>query len=413
MVVAMRARPVTAVKGFRDGTDRLVSPEDTLDRLRPFLDRAGITRVANVTGLDVIGVPVVMACRPNSRGVAASQGKGLTLAAARASAVMESIESFHAESIVQPLVYASAGELSDRRVLDIARLPTRGPRPATRARRMLWITGRDLRDGGEVSVPYDLVHTDFTLDRRPGDGMFHVTSSGLAGGNHVLEATSHALYELIERDAAALWALRDEPDRDAARLDLSTVDDAGCRWVLDRLCAASVAVAVWDMTSDVGIACFGCQIAEDPAVGVLPALAAGGYGCHPRREIALLRALTEAVQSRLTYISGVRDDMFRASYAALSRPATRELAWTRVTAGTAARRFAEVPTAAHDSFDADVSLALERLAAVGLEEAVVVDLTRPDMDIPVVRVVVPGLESLTGGPARPGTPGRRTAGGRR
>jgi len=51
----------------------------------------GITRVANVTGLDHVGIPVVMACRPNARGLAVSQGKGLTLDAAKASAVMESI----------------------------------------------------------------------------------------------------------------------------------------------------------------------------------------------------------------------------------------------------------------------------------------------------------------------------------
>lgn len=76
---------------------RLVSAEETLARVKPLFPLFGITRVANVTGLDTIGIPVVMVNRPNSRGLAVSQGKGVTLAAAKASAVMESIESWHAE----------------------------------------------------------------------------------------------------------------------------------------------------------------------------------------------------------------------------------------------------------------------------------------------------------------------------
>ena len=63
----------------------------------------GITRIANITGLDRLGIPVVMVCRPNSRSIAVSQGKGLTLDAAKASGLMESVETFHAESITRPL----------------------------------------------------------------------------------------------------------------------------------------------------------------------------------------------------------------------------------------------------------------------------------------------------------------------
>ena len=73
-------------------------PEETLARLVPHLGRMGITRVANVTGLDRVGVPVVTAVRPNARSLAVSQGKGLTLAAAKVSAIMEAAELYHAET---------------------------------------------------------------------------------------------------------------------------------------------------------------------------------------------------------------------------------------------------------------------------------------------------------------------------
>src|SRR5689334_8359968 len=144
-------------KGFRDGTHRLVSPLETVARVRPFLPVMGITRVANVTGLDSIGIPVVMVCRPNSRSLAVSQGKGLDLAAAKASGLMESIEAYHAEQITLPLKLASYEELRyTHRVVDVEQLP----RPAhslfhTRLQ-ILWIEGYDLLQQEHVWVPYEM-----------------------------------------------------------------------------------------------------------------------------------------------------------------------------------------------------------------------------------------------------------------
>ena len=86
-------------KGYRLGTHRLIDPQATLEHIRPRLPEMGITRIANVTGLDRIGLPVVMVTRPNSRSLAGAQGKGLDLDSAMASGVMESVESYHAERI--------------------------------------------------------------------------------------------------------------------------------------------------------------------------------------------------------------------------------------------------------------------------------------------------------------------------
>ncbi len=88
-----------------------------LARIQPFFAQMGITRLANVTGLDTIGIPVVMACRPNSRSLAVTQGKGLDLEAAKVSAAMESIECHHAERILLPLKFASYRELVARHVV--------------------------------------------------------------------------------------------------------------------------------------------------------------------------------------------------------------------------------------------------------------------------------------------------------
>src|SRR5689334_18436902 len=60
----------------------------------------GITRVADITGLDRLGtVPVVQATRPFSLSNVVSQGKGASLCDAAVSAIMESAESFFAERL--------------------------------------------------------------------------------------------------------------------------------------------------------------------------------------------------------------------------------------------------------------------------------------------------------------------------
>ena len=101
MLVAESVEQLT--RKFEQGSARIVPASVTLERLRPLLPVMGITRVANITGLDRIGIPVVAVMRPNGRSYAVSQGKGLSLDRAKASGVMESIENWHAEEASLPL----------------------------------------------------------------------------------------------------------------------------------------------------------------------------------------------------------------------------------------------------------------------------------------------------------------------
>src|SRR5580698_7948827 len=168
-------------KSYRQGTHRLIAPETTLARLAPFLPAMGITRVANITGLDSIGIPVVVAVRPNSRGLAVSQGKGLDLFAAKVSALMESIEAHHAERIIAPLILASYDDIRrTRRVVNVDQLPRVSDRTATSSRiggkafhpglELLWIEGYDLINSESIWLPYELVHSNFTLPLPNGSG---------------------------------------------------------------------------------------------------------------------------------------------------------------------------------------------------------------------------------------------------
>src|SRR5258708_9957373 len=99
-------------KSFRGETHRMTAPSETVAQMRKWMPFMGITRIANLTGLDRIGIPVVAVYRPNSRSISVSQGKGANLAAAQASGLMESIEAYHAENINLPLRLASYRDTS-------------------------------------------------------------------------------------------------------------------------------------------------------------------------------------------------------------------------------------------------------------------------------------------------------------
>jgi len=384
-----------APKKYRAGTHRLISPEETIESVQRFFPVMGITRAADITGLDVISIPVVTVCRPNSRSVTVSLGKGLDVAAARASGVMESIEAFMAERITRPLLLSSFNDLrSSHPLVDVDLLPRTTESLYHPDLPILWIEGQELFTGTPRWVPYEMVHTAYTLPRPSGTGSFVATSNGLASGNHLLEAISHAICETVERDAATLHSVRAPAETALRRIDPRTVDDPGCGEALDRLDQADISVTIWDITTDIGIPAFRCRIAERRRPPVRTVYGAEGMGCHPDRNVALLRALTEAAQDRLAFISGARDDPTGWDYAQWMEPDPPP-GQTADLAGEAARDFTAVPAFDSDSLDADVAWELTALRSAGISEVVAVDLTREEFGIPVVRVIVPGLEGPT------------------
>ena len=380
-----------AIKSHRLGTHRTISPEQTLARVMPHMPAMGITRIANVTGLDNIGVPVVMVCRPNSRSISVAQGKGADLAAAKASGLMEAVETWHAEHITHPLKLASFDELrDDHALIDVGRLPRSSGSRYRPDLPLLWIEGRNLFDDGVLWLPYEMTHTDYTLPQPTGSGCFPANTNGLASGNHLLEATAHGLYEVIERDALTLWRL--SPNAHARRsLALESVDDPHAKKLLAQFEKAGLDVKVWDATSDVGVACFHCLLMGRNDDDTEPEF---GAGCHPAREIALLRALTEAAQARTTYIAGSRDDFSPEIYAATARSQRARACRRLLAQADEIVGFTDIPGFSSDSLTADIAWTLDRLQRVGIDQAVVVDLTKPRFQIPVVRVVVPGLEGV-------------------
>lgn len=406
------ARTSGAEKVVVDGTHRVAQLDDTLARLKPHLADIGVTRVAVITGLDVIGIPVVMVTRPNGRSLSVSQGKGISLTAAKVSGIMEAVEAWHAENVLLPLRLATEVELARvANVIEIDALPRRTHSRYHRDLSILWTQGVDLVSGRDVWVPYELVHLDYRVPGPQGSGCFAANGSGLAAGNHLLEAVSHGLTELIERDAITLWRYRSAPEQEQRRVELDSVDDPICRGLLDQFAAAGVLVAVWDLTSDLPCPTFRATIidaAPDPSRR-LPA--AAGFGCHVDAGVALSRALTEAAQSRLTLIAGSRDDAPPSLYLEHRDPRAIDAQLRTVRDGTGIRDFREIPSTSNALLEDDVTFEIDSLRASGLEQVVMVDLTRPESEIPVVRMMIPGLEGYAEKVTdyRPGARARRLA----
>ena len=348
----------------------------------------GITRLGNITGLDRIGIPVVVAVRPNSRSVSVSQGKGLDLPQAMASALMEAIEGFHAEVVGagRRARYRDLG--GDCSVVDPATLCTTG-RPFDAGAEITWLEGFDLLRREPCWVPAEIVHTDYT---QPLDGYFLAGSNGLASGNNLVEAISSAVCELVERDAVALWSASGIRARARRALDIASIDDADCRALLEKYDKAGIDARMWNVTTDVGIAAFICDIRDRFSDEPRRLRQFHGAGCHPDRSTALARALSEAAQTRLTYIAGVRDDLLPLEY---EEPAGVEIVDALLDAlrqENVPYLFHQIPSFAGDDLGQDLQWELEQLRSAGITRAVMVDLTRPEFEIPVVRMVIPGLE---------------------
>lgn len=289
----------------------------------------GITRVGDVTGLDVIGVPVWFAARPNSRGLSVSQGKGLTDARARISAIMEAIEGAVAEDTQRHIrMFGSIRSMVDRRVplVPFDRLPRVAPDLLDPERERAWIAGHSMRSEQEIFAPYELVGLDlraeFPWDRQA----FVMGSQGLGAGFDLEQAIHHALLELVEHNAT-LWI--DGPGINTVRpVAPHRLADDDLHGLDRRLAVAGIPFRLFDLTAGNGVpvvmACLPRQVMSEDGPGERWA---AGVAARQDAADAARTALLEAIQSRLTDISGARDDLTTDRY----RPNPAEAPWQRDT----------------------------------------------------------------------------------
>src|SRR3990170_3206547 len=300
---------------YLEGTQRVLAPETTLANTTELLPMIGVTRIANITDLDRVGIPVFSAIRPSAAAGAISiySGKGATETNARISAIMESFERCLAEQ-PEVSINLSGIDLNTERTVDTYENLSESypalypdalllPQPVDEFTSLEWVLGHDIMNDVEVFVPANAVFHPY--DPHNGNKLFRSNTNGLASGNTIEEAVLHGLLEVAERDALSIAEFTRNPGKEIL-LDESD----GLNYKLKRrMEEAGIIVKLWLLESDFDIPTV--VTALDDTVLRDPALLVMGAGAHLSPEIAISRALTEAAQSRVVQIHGAREDTDR------------------------------------------------------------------------------------------------------
>ncbi|MDQ3837999.1 MAG: YcaO-like family protein [Thermoproteota archaeon] len=412
-------------KWSKGGTSRTIPPEKTLPKALEVCRRIGVTRLADITNMDRLGVPNYSAVLPGTEDyIWVYSGKGATRRNAKASALMESIErycSLPSGNRKKRFIRGTAAELSKSYTVihpdDIIE-----PLNFSYSEDMImdYLEGTDLLTKKDVLVPVPLVLFRYSPSAPALNPFAFHHTNGLASGNVLEEAVCHALCEVIERDATSIAEIRARAipfhflktiENNLKRggftfdpipqqkfvddftifrdIELSFEFSRLFRRLASKFYQADLPLLIKDITSDIGVPTFVASSIEwiSPNYGYL----AEGHGTHPDARIALTRAITELSQTRAANIHGARDDLRKISFGENNTDDRR--AW-QFLASKERIRFDEIRSFKNEDILDDINLIIENLKRVGIRMAAIVDLTNPDIGIPVVRAIVPGLETF-------------------
>lgn len=372
-----------------------VTTEELIKKVEPFFERMGFVRFSNLTDFDRIGIPVVNAIRPTQQGMTVSHGKGLTLEAATASALMESVERFHASNSKVPFFKATYNYLKDNfNVIPLENIPLLKDSIFSPDNIEYWTTGWDIINNEEVIVPLSLV----TMKREESElDSFFRSTNGLAGSVDFLEAVTQALIEVIERDATTNCKMNAHFNNSIFylnRVRLESIEFETVRELIEKVKKADVYLALFDCTIDTKMPTYECQLIDMKDSDFY---LCKGMGSSLNVEIAMIRAITEAVQARAVALSGVREAFFMSEMMPLRLSSKKAI--INYLKDNPDNYFNWVDAKRHesivnDTFEDDINLCIEKLKNIGLNQVIVVDLTMKDCNFHVVRAVVPGLEGV-------------------
>ncbi|MEA1945640.1 MAG: YcaO-related McrA-glycine thioamidation protein [Euryarchaeota archaeon] len=391
----MRIRINPEIK-YQPGTQRVYGYETTLFNIEKILPDIGVTELKDITHLDRVGIPVVAATRPGASHGAISvySGKGATGIQARISAIMESVERCFAEipetntdfkdkPVNTERIVGTYEDFESENAIDPETL--RLPEPLSTGLRLEWMRGWDFMNSAEVLVPANAVYHPYIR----GMFLFRSNTSGLASGNTIEEAIVHGLLEVIERDALSIA----EYSRNTGKEIILQEEDGEVYDLRNKFENAGISVKLWLLPSiteiPVVVAALDDFTTENPAMLVM------GAGAHLSPEHAVFRALTEAAQFRLAQISGAREDVQKRSGFVMSAGYERMKRLNKFwyTDGEEIE-LARIPDLSSNTPAKNIHTIIERLRGVA-PQVIIVDLSQPWIDVPVVRTIIPTFELYT------------------
>lgn len=370
-------------------THRAIPPERTIENVEGKLRMAGVTRIAEITHLDRLGIPVYSAIRPGAAQGAVSiyAGKGATKSQAKASAMMEAFERYSAEINEEDSQMFETGIYRD---LEGAVNPETLILPqqsySLNETRLDWVKVVEITDDEEYLIPVNAIYHPYIS--KGGSMLFKSNTNGLASGNRIEEAVYHGITEVIERDA---WSIFESKKKSRGELVCDGIENPLIRNMLNKFHQSEIDVKLLDLTADVDITTV-AAVADDVVLKD-PALLSLGVGTHLNPEVAVIRALTEVAQSRATQIHGTREDtnraifMRKAGYERMKRINKHWFSDSHKLIDISSLKDKSKPT-----FKEDIETCLRILKKNGFKRVYYADLTRRVIKIPVARVVIPGME---------------------
>ena len=375
------------------GTHRVIAPKKTIEINEDKLKTAGITRIADITDLDRVGLPIYTAIRPTAEDGAVSiyGGKGISKDHAKASAMMEGFERYSAEkqdsddTVIANLdEIAKKGNYIDPKSLNLGQNLEKQDLSEFK---LEWNLACDIISGEEYYVPSNAVYHPYVHEDSI-DGLFKSNTNGLASGNVLDEAILHGMFEVIERDA---WSIFELTHKNYAQIDLDTIESDVVNDTIDKFASEVRKIKLMDFTADINVPTIAAS--ADDTVSKDAGLLTLGMGTHLDPEVAVLRALTEVAQSRATQINGAREDTVRADFA-------REAGYERM---KRINKFyfkeeenkislSDIENNATTSITEDIEIVKDELISNDISKILYTDLTRPELDISVVRVIIPEME---------------------
>lgn len=384
------------------GTHRVIAPKKTIEINEDKLKTAGITRIADITDLDRIGMPVFTAIRPTAEEGAISiyGGKGISKDHAKASAMMEGFERYSAERqdtdetiIATPQEIAERGNYIELRSLN---LPQNLEKQDLSNVKLEWSVAHDLITTEDFYVPSNAVFHPYTNDSAL--SLFKSNTNGLASGNVLEEAILHGIFEVIERDA---WSIFELTHKNYSQINLDTIESDLINETIEKFESEGIKIKLMDFTADIKIPTIAAS--ADDTVTKDAGLLTLGMGTHLDSEVAVLRALTEVAQSRATQINGAREDTVRADFA-------REAGYRRMKKINKIYfqeeenqiNLSDIENKSTPSVTEDIEIVKEELISNDIKQILYTDLTRPELDVSVVRVIIPEMELYALDPNRAG-----------
>ena len=378
---------------YFEGTHRVIAPKKTIEINENKLKIAGITRIADITDLDRIGLPVFTAIRPTAEDGAISiyGGKGISKDHAKASAMMEGFERYSAEkqetdktTIATINEISQKGEYIDPKSLN---LPSKYEKEDISSIPLEWSLANDLITGHKYYIPSNAVFHPYNQENNL-NSLFKSNTNGLASGNVIDEAILHGIFEVIERDA---WSIFELTHKNYSQINLDSIKSKLINKTLEKFESNGIKIKLMDFTADIKIPTIAAS--ADDTITKDAGLLTLGMGTHLDPEIAILRALTEVAQSRATQINGAREDTVRADFA-------REAGYERMKRinkyyfreEKKQISLQDIENKSTTSINEDLDIVKEELIANEIKQILYTNLTRPELDVSVVRVIIPEME---------------------